>query len=419
MPPAKEFEDALRRHVLDAWFPRCLDRTHGGFLCDFDRRWSPCGPHDKLLEFQARQTLLAADASRRYPADQDLREAAEHGLRCLREVMWDRSNGGWFHRLNRQGKPLEAHTKHSHGAAYAIEACAAVYRATGDPAALRHAQEGFGWLDAHARDPEYGGYFGFLTRENAVIRRPSDCPWPSEVDTIDTEIGLKDANVHSDLLETFVELYRVWPDPTLAARLREVLDIVAEKMTVASVGALHIFVTPDWRPVPHLARSGYQCQTAFRLLSARGLVGDPDHLREVAARLVDHALRCTRDPRGGFRYAAAGTSPHTLQGQPLLSRAKPWWIQAEILKALLAIATLYPERADYMREFEAQWAYIRDELVDPEYGGIYWNGLDSQRRWRHRLGARFAGAGYTRKGDVWKDGSHDGRALLYCVEHSA
>jgi cellobiose epimerase len=419
MLSVEEFETALRRHVLDVWFPRCLDHTHGGFLCDFDRRWASCGPHDKLLEFQARQTLMAADACRRYPADQRLREATLHGFRYLGEVMWDGANGGWFHRLDRSGQPLESHTKHAHGAAYAIEACAAVHEATGDPAAMRLARDGFDWLDRYARDREFGGYFGFLTRDNVVIRDPSDCPWRSESDTIGTEIGLKDANVHSDLLETFVQLYRVWPDARVGERLAEVLDIVCDKMVVPSTGALHIFVTADWRPLPHLSRAGYECQTAYRLTSARGLTGDVERLGRLASRLLDHALRYTGDLRGGFRYAAPGASPRFLVGQDLLSRDKPWWVQAEALKALLAVSRLFPERADYLRHFEALWDYIQRQLLDRELGGVYSTALDAQRRWRRGLGARFAAQAVTRKGDMWKDASHDGRALLYCVEHLA
>ena len=419
MLSVEEFETALRRHVLDAWFPRCLDTIHGGFLCDFDRGWSSCGPHEKLLEFQARQTLMAANACRRYPADQRLREAALHGLRYLGEVMWDRASGGWFHRLDRSGQPLESHTKHAHGAAYAIEACVAVHEATGDPAALRLAQDGFDWLDRHARDPQFGGYFGFLTRENVVIRDPSDCPWRAEADTIGTEIGLKDANVHSDLVETFVQLYRAWPDARVGERLAEVLDIVSDKMLVPSTGALHIFVTADWRPIPHLSRAGYQCQTAYRLTAARELTGDAERLRRLAGQLMDHALRYTRDPRGGFRYASAGAAPRFLQGQDLLSRDKPWWVQVEALKALLAVSRLFPERADYLRHFEALWGYIQRQLLDQEHGGVYSTALDAQQRWRRGLGARFAPAAVTKKGDMWKDASHDGRALLYCVEHLA
>jgi mannobiose 2-epimerase len=419
MPSAEEFETALRRHVLEAWFPRCLDHAQGGFLCDFNRGWQPCGPHDKLLEFQARQTLMAADASRRYPTDQILRQATMHGLRYLEEVMWDPVNGGWFHRLDRSGRPLESHTKHAHGAAYAIEACAAVYEATGEPAALRLAQQGFEWLDQCAWDREFGGYFGFLTRDNVVIRDPSDCPWRSNSDTIGTEIGLKDANVHSDLLETFIQLYRVWPDSRVRQRLAEVLDLVSDKMVVPSTGALHIFVTADWRPLPHLSRAGYECQTAYRLIMACGVDGDADRLRDIASRLLDHALRYTGDPRGGFCYAGPGTSPRLLEGIDLMVTEKPWWVQVEALRTLLAMTRHFPERQDYVEHFKALWEYIRRELLDHEHGGVYSAALDSQRSWRRRLGARFAPAAVTKKGDMWKDASHEGRALLYCVEHMA
>jgi mannobiose 2-epimerase len=329
--------------------------------------------------------------------------------------MWDGIKGGWFHRLDRSGQPLEAHTKHVHGAAYAIEACVAVHEATGDPAALRLARDGFEWLDRHSRDPEFGGYFGFLTHDNVVIRSPSD--WTSESDTIDTEIGLKDANVHSDLLETFVQLYRAWPDATVAERLAEVLDIITDKMVVPSTGALHIFVTADWRPIPHLSRAGYQCQTAYRLTTVCGLTGDAEQLRRLAGQMLDHALRYTRDPQGGFRYAGPGALPRILQGQDLLSRAKPWWVQMEALKALLAVGRLFPERAEYLRHFEELWEFIQRHLLDPEHDGMYSTALDDQQHWRRYLGPRFAPAAATRKGDIWKDASHDGRALLYCVEH--
>jgi mannobiose 2-epimerase len=413
----EEFESVLQRHVLDAWFPRCMDLTHGGFLCDFDRTWTSCGRHEKLLEFQARQTLTAADACRRYPGDQRFHDATLHGLRYLSEVMWDSASGGWFHRMDRAGQPLEAHTKHAHGVAYAIQACVAVHEATGDPAALPLAQNGFDWLDRCARDRDHGGYFGFLKRDGTVIRNPSECPWRSETDTIGTEIGLKDANVHSDLLEALSHLYRVWPDPRVGERLAEVLDIVSDKMLVPSTGALHIFITPDWRPVPHLTRAGYQCQAAYRLTLARGLADDPAQLRRRACLLLDHVLRYSRDPQGGFYYAAPGAGPHSLQGQIVLSSIKSWWVQAEALKALLAVSRLAPENETYLRNFEAHWQYVQRHFLDWESGGVYQTGLDMVPRWRRRLGPRFSPRAVTRKGDAWKDASHDGRALLYCIEN--
>lgn len=268
-----------------------MDLNYGGYLCDFDRTWTSRGPNNKLLEFQARQTLICAEAFRANPGDEGPRDAMLHGFRYLREVMWDADEGGRFHRLDRAGQPLEAHTKHVHGAAYTIEACVAVYEATGDPAALDLAREGFEWLEQCAHDREHGGYFGFIKRDGFAIRHLSECPWNSKVDTIGTEIGLKDANVHSDLLETFVHLYRVWPDPKVAERLAAALEIVSDKMVVGSTGAMHIFTTPDWRPIPHLARAAYQAQTAYRFTLVRSPFADVQKLRLLASRLLDHVLR--------------------------------------------------------------------------------------------------------------------------------
>src|ERR1700730_15067645 len=145
-PNTNGFESALREHVVDVWFPRCLDLEHGGFLSDFDRAWQTCGPNQKLLEFQARQTWIAAELLRFFPCDKRLRQAADHGFHFLRDVMWDRNAGGWFHRTDRAGKPLESHTKHAHGIAYAIAACVAMHTTTAETGALDLAREGFAWL---------------------------------------------------------------------------------------------------------------------------------------------------------------------------------------------------------------------------------------------------------------------------------
>lgn len=412
LPSSPEaFETVLRRHVLAAWFPRCLDHEHGGFLCDFDRAWQPNGPHDKLLEFQARQTLTAAEAALAFPADREWRDAALHGFHYLRDVLWDRDSGGWFHWLTRTGAAKVSAVKHVHGAAYAIEACVAVYNATGDTGALDLAREAFRWIEQYARDRDNGGYFGFLARSGEVIRERSQ--WTSPVDTIGTELGLKDANVHSDLLETFVHLYRAWPDALVEERLAEVLEIMTDKMVVPLTGALHIFVTPDWRPIPHLARAAYQCQTAYRVSIARGLAGDADALGALACRMIDHALRYQRDPRGGFFYGGAGCEPRELSGQEVQVRARIWWVQVEAMKALLAMLQLAPERTGYRDTFDDLWRYVQERFLDDRYGGFYTSDLDG-RRFR-ALRHRFTPAA-TKKGDMWKDASHDGRALLACMQ---
>jgi mannobiose 2-epimerase len=319
--------------------------------------------------------------------------------------------------VDRSGKPLESQTKHTHGFAYAIGACASVYTATGDPSALELAQRAFAWIERCAHDKVNGGYVGFLKRDGGAILRPADAPYKTELDTVGTEIGLKDLNVHSDMLETFALLYRAWPDPLLRTRLDELVDIISDKMVVPSTGAMHFFVTADWRPLPHLIRVGYQCHSAYRLLLALGSTGDTERIRGVACRMIDSAIKYALDTNiGGFFYAVPGVLPNVLHAHDLIARRKTWWVQSEALKALFALSRIVPDEGRYLKQFERQWRYMKQHCFDDRHGGIYAFGLDGATVWQRKMGARLAPAWMTRKGDVWKDASHEGRALLFCLD---
>ena len=63
------YREVLAKHVVEPWFPRCIDFDNGGFLCNFDRRWRDTGTDEKLLEFQARQTTTAAELLTLFPGE--------------------------------------------------------------------------------------------------------------------------------------------------------------------------------------------------------------------------------------------------------------------------------------------------------------------------------------------------------------
>src|SRR5262249_47340485 len=145
--------------ILTAWFPRSVDREYGGFFCDFDYSWRFSGSQPKMLEYQGRQTLAAARGAAYLPEFVPLREIATHGFRYLKDKMWDHRFGGWYRMLNRAGVPIEGAIKHGHGTSYAISACVACYELTRDAEYLELAKSGFNWLEEHAHDERYGGYF--------------------------------------------------------------------------------------------------------------------------------------------------------------------------------------------------------------------------------------------------------------------
>lgn len=404
-------EAAFRRHVMQAWFPRSIDPS-GGFLCDFDRAWKPDGAHSRMLEFQARQTRACARLALAFPGDARWAEWAVHGVRYLRQRMWDSREGGWFWLLDPDGTPSAGETKHAHAAAYAVQACALVFQATGDRDALALAAEGFDWYERLARDRDHGGFHSWMRRDGSVILRPGDIPHAFRTsDPLDHDVGLKDVNVHGDWFETLLDLRRVAPSSRVEDLLEEFGRIYVQRITTPA-GELHFAFHSDWTPQPGLERFGYGFQAANRMLAAR----DTLPYLPLAARaeaLVMHAARRAWRRDGGFRFAGPAGAPSSLEGARMFVDRRSWWVQFEGLRALALADAGSPSDGRYWRLLQRHWAFVRDRMLDDRFGGVYDTCPGDLRPWQRPPSPRSRAA--LRKGNVWKDASHETDSLLDCI----
>ncbi len=394
--------------VLEAWFPRTLDREHGGFLCDFDYRWRPTGPHRKMLEFQARETRVAALAAEFLPDRRHLRECADHGFAFLRDTMWDGEFGGWYRMLDREGRPLEGRTKHGHGTSYAIAACVAHYQLTGDETALDLAKRAFAWLEEFAHDPVNEGYHVFYQRDGRPIMDALDSPAEFAVrDAIGTPLGCKDANTTCDLMKALAVLYGAWPDAVVRERLSELFRIVRDRLVVAP-GSVHMYCHADWTPIPHFAHYGQTLHTGNLLRAAARVLdlSEDERTRDVLRSIVDWALGYAWDSEtGGFLFAGSTFGDTYLEDQVISLSVKYWWIQAEGLELLLPLALTHSEdQAKYADHFLRLWRYVERYVIDSSHGGWRWKGLDAGRKARKLP-----------KATEWKDPSHEAGALMECI----
>lgn len=406
---AAELRRSLHDELLRPWYPRAVDREHGGFLSQFDFEWKPTGDQDKMIVTQARHVWTTARASQLFPSDTFLLPAAAHGVAFLRDRMWDAQHGGFFWLVSRDGTPkaeADGHIiKQAYGEAFGIYGLAAYYDVSRDSSALRLAQSAFRWLDSHAHDPVHRGYFNYLERDGTPLRAGRG-----------RDSG-KDQNSSIHILEAFTELYRVWPDPTLRDRLREMLALIRDTI-VREPGTLTLFSTEDWTPVSYrdstdAARRadryfhdhvsfGHDVETAYLMMEAADALGEPrDATLRVGKRMLDHSLRTGWDRAVGGFYEAG----YYFAGRDILTvvdDTKNWWAQAEGLNSLLIFGDLYPD--DPMRyhdRFLEQWHYVNSYLIDHEHGGWYAGGIDKQPQMRLAL-----------KGQIWKAAYHDGRALM-------
>ncbi|MBL0744483.1 AGE family epimerase/isomerase [Chryseolinea lacunae] len=412
---AAAMEKSLRTETLDKWYPLAIDSQYGGFLSTFTFDFKPTGDQDKMIVTQARHVWTNARASERYPDVAQYKENAHHGFLFLRDVMWDKTYGGFHTLVDRAGavKATGHEEKTAYGNSFGLYALSAYYHASHDTAALNLAKKCFAWLEAHSHDPNQKGYFQHLKRDGTVIVRDTTVASTAET-------GYKDQNSSIHLLEALTELYSVWPDPLVHERLQEMLVLIRDTI-VHPKGYLQLFFLPDWTPVSFRDSSeasiqkhhgldhvsfGHDIETAYLMLEASHMAGnenDTTTLR-IAKKMVDHAIDNGLDSTGGFYDEAYYFKDRP--GITITRDTKNWWAQAEGMNTLLLMADRFPDDPHhYFEKFKTQWTYIDTNLIDHVNGDWFEAGIDKQPEKKTAL-----------KGHIWKATYHHYRAMANCMD---
>jgi mannobiose 2-epimerase len=400
---ADQTDAMLRQDILGVWFPRSIDHENGGFYSEFNREWQPTKSLGKFSVFQGRMTWISSQIVIHRP---DLKDQylpyVKHGVDYLSDVLWDKQYGGFYWGLDDQGQTNSFYTdgKHLYGISFGLYGAAAAYQATHDPKALALAKKTFRWIEEHAHDAKNGGYFEWLTREGKVVEGNPDQVTLQGVPLSQFPVGYKSMNTHIHLLESITQLYEVWKDDTVRKRLEELLAVVRDKVCVQP-GAMNLYFTNDWRPIPDHDSYGHDIETAYLMLESEDVLGrthDPRTVR-MARQLVDHSLAYGWDESYGGFYGDGITF-----GKPE-DKGKEWWVEMEGLNALLLMHQEYGHQTDvYFKAFQKQWRFIQNCQVDAQYHGVY------------TLVGEDGTPIHAGKGSIWKGAYHDGRALLNVTE---
>jgi mannobiose 2-epimerase len=395
-PPASfvgEMERAVKENLVPFWYPRSLDRTNGGYLINFKMDGSPNGRTNKMIVTQARNVWLFSRLARSgYAPKKEMLEAADLGYRFLRERMWDKKNGGFYWETDATGTKVLNPVKHLYGQSFALYGLSEYAIASGRKDVLEFATRVFDLMEAKAHDREFGGYLETFNAD-----------WTPYKDTKGAPMGdpsFKLMNTHLHLMEAVSTFYRASKSPTARERLVELVDIQSNAVVRKPLTACTDKYDRKWTPLLQGEFSrvsyGHDIENVWLLMDAKDALGGSSWpLMDLFRDLFAYSLKYGYDEQGGF----FDSGPFN---QPADRRTKVWWVEAEAMVSALRMYRMTGE-SKYLDVFNKTWAWNRDHQIDWKQG-----------EWFASVSPDGKVSG--EKGQAWKAGYHNGRALLECLE---
>jgi mannobiose 2-epimerase len=414
--------DTALSNLLHNFYPRIVDTLHGGYWTNFEYDWTLSKDQDKMLVTQARGLWTASRAAEVFPGNKVYRMAADHGYNFITKHMWDEKNGGFYQFYFTESTiRTDPSFKLIYGNSFALYALSEYARVNKSDSVLNWVKKSFTWLEENAHDPIYLGYFNIVLPGKPMP--PVDSSSADLIRRVNwSGADQKDQNTSIHLLEALTATCLVLPDSLVKARLSEMLTLVRDTMTDPE-GYLHLYFSRTWQKVSHRDSTrqyiishlgkdhisfGHNIETAYLLEDAsEKLYGKPDEKTlAVSKKLLDHTLAHGFDKNymGLFDKGYLFPGEKTIE---IIDSTKTWWAQAEAWHALALFSKLYPNETVYTTAFEHMWNYIREDVIDHQYGGWYNSGVD------------ISPANKTfRKAHAWKSCYHDGRALFQVLSYA-
>jgi cellobiose epimerase len=343
-------------HILPFWCGLAVDHVQGGWVAWMSNDLRLDRRQPKGLIVNAR-ILWAFSAAYRAKPDPVYRQMAQRAFEFVQTRFWDAERGGVFWRLDDQGQVLDD-AKKIYAQAFCIYAMSEYFSAFANPEALSKAIRVFELIEAHAHDDPNGGYIEVCRRDwsEAVGARLSD-----------KDMGEKKSmNNHLHLLEAYTNLVRVWNEPRVERRLRELIAFFETRILDPRTHHLHHFFDERWTVRSDSYTFGHDIEASWLLCEAAEALQDAvllARVRRVALQMARCVLDEAVEPDGGLCYEG--------RGGKIIDRGKECWPQAEAAVGFLNAFQISGD-SRFLEAAQRSWDYIETHIVDRVNGEWFW-----------------------------------------------
>jgi cellobiose epimerase len=349
--------DQLFGNILPFWCGPAVDHEQGGWMGWLSNDLKPDRTQPKGLIVNSR-ILWAFSAVHQTRPEKLFRQMADRAFDYVMNRFWDTQHGGAFWRLDDVGRVVDD-SKKIYGQAFYIYALAEYHRAFGVPAALARAKELFELIERHAHDSKHGGYIEVCRRdwsEAGAEARLSDKDMNEK----------KSMNNHLHVLEAYTNLYRVWQEPRVEQRLRELIQLFEQRILDSRTKHLNHFFDEEWHVRSNSYTFGHDIEGTWLLCEAAEVLKDAVLLKQaeaVALSMAEVVFKEGIDADGALRYEG--------RGGKIIDAGKECWPQAEAVIGFLNAFQISRDEK-YLKAALSVWDFIENHLVDRVHGEWFW-----------------------------------------------
>ena len=381
-----EVTDDLVNNLLPWWMDNVLNDTDYWGEVAYDGTPNPEGEKGGIVSARLIWTFSGAY---RVLGDEKYKEAADKLADYFIKHFMDEEFGGVFYTLKADGEPSQV-MKSTYSNAFAIYGLAEHYRATGNQASLDAAKAIFQAFEDHIYDAEKGGYIESHTRD---WQRPELRPG--------RPMMTKTMNTHIHIMEAFTNLYRVWPDETLRARLIELVNILQTHLYNSDTHHLILYCDDDWNHFNDADSYGHDIETSWLLTETAEILGDEALLESIKKQAID---MCSTTLKEGLRPDNAMMNDK--RGDHYVAYSS-WWCQSETMVGCINAWQITGDFS-YVEQAIKTWGFVKEFHIDKENGGWWLNLNDDNTPKLDEF-----------KASMWNCPYHNSRAAYEIIERLA
>ncbi|MES1198299.1 MAG: AGE family epimerase/isomerase, partial [Chitinophagaceae bacterium] len=204
--------------VLNYWIKYTVDEEGDGFFGSVSNNNVPDKTAPKGIVLNSR-ILWAFSAGFLYSKDQNYLRIADRAFQYITRHFIDTESGGVYWSVDHKGKMLDG-KKQIYGLAFCIYGMSEYYKATHNQKALDVSKELYHLIEKYSHDKNIGGYLEAFSKDWQPIT--------------DLRLSEKDdnekitTNTHLHVVEAYANLYTIWPDEILGARISALLKIFSD-----------------------------------------------------------------------------------------------------------------------------------------------------------------------------------------------